>query len=104
MTNRSKTLYIGITNDLERRVYEHKHKLIFGFTAKYNIQFLVHYETTSDVYEALKREKQLKGWLRTKKIRLIETTNPEWKDLSAEWFEHPDSYSKKNRDPSRSSS
>ena len=85
MTNRSKTLYTGVTNNLQRRCYEHKNKLIPGFTSKYNIRFLVHYESTHDVYEALAREKQLKGWLRSKKIRLIESTNPEWKDLSAEW-------------------
>lgn len=88
MTNKSKTLYIGVTNDLQRRVYEHKNKLIQGFTAKYNIRLLVHYETTSDIYEACAREKQLKGWLRIKKVRLIESTNPGWKDLSVElWGE-----------------
>jgi putative endonuclease len=91
MTNRSKTLYVGVTNDLYRRYHEHKHKLISGFTAKYNIRFLVYYEATSDVREALTREKQLKGWLRSKKIRLIESTNHEWKDLSAEWYGERDS-------------
>ena len=84
MTNRSKTLYIGVTNDLQRRVYEHKQKAVPGFTTKYNISSLVYYESTNDVREALAREKQLKGWLRIKKIRLIESTNPEWKDLSEE--------------------
>jgi putative endonuclease len=84
MTNKSKTLYIGVTNDLQRRVYEHRHKIVHGFTAKYNIRSLVYYESTNDVREALAREKQLKGLLRIKKIRLIESTNPEWKDLGEE--------------------
>lgn len=91
MANASRTLYIGITNDLQRRCYEHKHKLIAGFTAKYTIRFLVYYEATSDVREALAREKQLKGWLRSKKIRLIESLNHEWKDLSKEWYGEGDS-------------
>ncbi|MEQ9552553.1 MAG: GIY-YIG nuclease family protein [Coleofasciculus sp. G3-WIS-01] len=87
MTNRSKTLYTGVTNDLYRRVYEHKQKLIPGFTQKYNINRLVYYEQTSDVREAIAREKQIKGWLRAKKIALIESANPQWRDLSADWFE-----------------
>lgn len=85
MTNRSKTLYTGVTNNLERRVYEHKNKLVAGFTSKYNITKLVYYEETSDVHSALAREKQIKGWLRAKKIALIEAENSEWKDLSLEW-------------------
>jgi putative endonuclease len=86
MTNKSKTLYTGVTNNLERRVYEHKHKLVPGFTGKYNITKLVYYAETNDVQEALAREKQIKGWLRSKKIALIEAENPEWKDLSLEWY------------------
>jgi putative endonuclease len=86
MTNKSKTLYIGVTNNLERRVYEHKNKLVAGFTSKYNITKLVYYEETNDVQVALAREKQIKGWLRSKKIVLIESDNPEWKDLSLEWY------------------
>ena len=85
MTNRSRTLYVGVTNDLERRVYEHKQKLIPGFTQRYNITQLVYHEATLDVRSALAREKQIKGWLRAKKIALIESMNPEWMDLSAEW-------------------
>jgi putative endonuclease len=77
MTNRSRTLYVGVTNDLERRVYEHKQKLILGFTQRYNITQLVYYEATSDVRSALAREKQIKGWLRAKKIALIESANAE---------------------------
>jgi putative endonuclease len=88
MTNKSKTLYIGVTSNLMRRVREHKEKLIEGFTSKYNIHILVYYESTSNVHAALDREKQLKGWLRAKKIVLIESMNPEWKDLSEEWFKN----------------
>ena len=87
MTNNSKTLYTGMTNDLTRRVYEHKQKLIPGFTQKYNITKLVYFEETSDVNAAIVREKQIKGWLRTKKITLIESVNPDWKDLSTGWYE-----------------
>ena len=86
MTNKSNTLYTGVTNNLERRVFEHKHKLVKGFTNRYNITKLVYYETTSDVREAITREKQIKGWLRSKKITLIENINPQWKDLSEGWF------------------
>ena len=75
------TLYIGITNDLKRRVYEHKNKLTDGFTKIYNVQNLVYYELTTDVYSALAREKQLKNWQRIWKIELIEKVNPEWNDL-----------------------
>jgi putative endonuclease len=89
MTNKSRTLYTGVTNDLIRRVYEHKNKLIKGFTSRYNIQYLVYYESTSNVYAALEREKQIKGWLRKKKIALIDSMNPAWKDLSEEWYESP---------------
>jgi putative endonuclease len=89
MTNRSRTLYTGVTNNLERRVYEHKNKLVAGFTSKYNITQLVYYEETNDVQEALLREKQIKGWLRSKKIALIESINPQWKDLSLEWYSPP---------------
>jgi putative endonuclease len=85
MTNKSKTLYTGVTNDLQRRVFEHKHHLVEGFTEKYNITKLVYFEETSDVREAICREKQIKGWLRKKKIALIESINPEWKDLSEDW-------------------
>jgi putative endonuclease len=85
MTNRSKTLYIGVTNDLQRSLYEHQHHLVAGFTSKYNIACLVYFEETSDVYAAIARERQIKGWVRAKKIALIESLNPEWRDLSEEW-------------------
>jgi putative endonuclease len=86
MTNKSRTLYTGVTNDLERRVYEHKHKLVEGFTARYNIKLLVYYEACEDIRAAIAREKQIKGWLRAKKIALIESMNPGWNDLSEEWL------------------
>jgi len=87
MTNKSCILYTGVTNNLMRRVHEHKNKLNSNsFTSKYNIQFLVYYESTSSVHAAIAREKQIKGWLRKKKIALIDSRNPEWKDLSEEWF------------------
>ena len=86
MSNQYKTLYIGVTNDLERRVYEHKNGLTPGFTKRYNINWLVLFEETSDVNEAIIREKQLKGWVRRRKIELIEAANPKWEDLAAEWY------------------
>lgn len=83
MTNRNNSvLYTGITNDLERRIYEHQQKLVDGFTRKYNAVKLVYYEMTEDVTAAIEREKQIKGWLRKKKTALIESMNPSWKDLS----------------------
>ena len=87
LTNKSRTFYVGVTNNLERRMSEHKQKLIDGFTKKYNITLLVYYETFTDVREAIAREKQLKDWRREKKIALIESMNPTWQDLSAEWFD-----------------
>ena len=79
------SLYVGVTNDLERRLYEHRNGLIPGFTERYNVHRLVYYETTGDVESAILREKQLKGWRRSKKERLIDTMNPERRDLSADW-------------------
>ena len=78
-------LYIGVTNNLERRIYEHKNKLVDGFTKKYNISKLLFFEYCSNVKAAIAREKQLKKWNRSKKIHLIEQMNPTWKDLSENW-------------------
>ena len=85
MSNKSKTIYTGITNNLHRRVFEHKSKKIKGFTSRYNITKLVYYEITNEVKTAIAREKQIKGWIRKKKIDLIESMNPEWNDLSEDW-------------------
>ena len=86
MTNwNNRVLYTGITNDIERRVYEHKNKLIKGFTSKYNINKLVYFDYTSDVKSAIEKEKQIKGWIRQKKNELIQRKNPEWKDLSIDF-------------------
>ena len=87
MINHSGTLYTGVTNNLERRVYEHKHKLTPGFTSRYKITRLVYFESGPDIDSAIQREKQIKGWLRKKKIDLIESENPNWKDLAKDWFE-----------------
>jgi putative endonuclease len=86
MTNVSRTLYTGVTNDLERRIHEHKQHLVAGFTDRYNVTTLVHYETFTDIRDALAREKEIKGWRREKKIALIEPANPEWRDLSVGLF------------------
>jgi len=75
-------LYIGVTNDIERRIYEHKNKLVEGFSSKYNLNKLVYFEETSDIRTALEREKRLKKWNRDWKIRLIKEKNPNWEDLS----------------------
>ena len=85
MTNCSRTIYTGVTSDLPRRVNEHKNKLTEGFTKKYNVDILVYYEATSDVNAAIVREKQIKGWIRSKKVELIESINPDWKDLSKDF-------------------
>ena len=86
MASFRQTLYIGITNDLQRRMYQHKTKAQpNSFTARYNIDRLVYYETFNDVRDALAREKQLKSWRRSKKVALIEAENPNWKDLSLDW-------------------
>ncbi|MGB4056652.1 MAG: GIY-YIG nuclease family protein [Alphaproteobacteria bacterium] len=86
MANKSnRVLYIGVTNDLKRRVYVHKHKIIAGFTQKYNLTKLVYFEHGTDIKGAIEREKHLKGWLRKRKNMLIETVNPEWRDLSEDF-------------------
>jgi putative endonuclease len=85
MTNKSRTFYVGMTNNLERRSFEHKQKLVEGFTKRYNITQLVYYEEFGDVREAIVREKQIKDWRREKKATLIKSMNPTWKDLSEDW-------------------
>jgi putative endonuclease len=85
MANQSRTLYIGITNNIKRRVFEHKNALIEGFTCRYKIDTLVYVESFVDVYSAIAREKQIKCWRREKKLQLIARQNPDWRDLSDGW-------------------
>lgn len=87
LSSLSGTLYTGVTNNLEHRIYQHKHKLVNGFTKKYNVDRLVYIEDCRDINAAITREKEIKGWRRSKKIALIKTVNPKWEDLSADWFE-----------------
>ncbi|MSQ11412.1 MAG: GIY-YIG nuclease family protein [Dehalococcoidia bacterium] len=84
MSNASKTLYVGVTNDLVRRVVGHKNKTGSAFVRKYNVTRLVYYEQADDPSTAIKREEQIKGWLRARKLALIEAVNPAWDDLSKE--------------------
>lgn len=85
LTNISQTLYVGITNDLQRRMAMHKQKLNAGFSKQYNLTMLIYYEAVNDVMSAIAREKEIKGWRRSKKIALIESVNPKWEDLSLKW-------------------
>ncbi|HJO83402.1 MAG: GIY-YIG nuclease family protein [SAR202 cluster bacterium] len=87
MTNRSGTLYVIVTPDLVRKMYEHKNKLVHGFTSRYNIDRLILFEQTDDFESAVTREKQIKGWTRKKKIDLIRQSNETWRDLSEGWLE-----------------
>jgi putative endonuclease len=86
MTNRSDTLYIGMTNNLARRIWQHRVGNVEGFAATYRIDRLIYAESFTEVRDAIAREKQLKGWRREKKVALIEATNPDWKDLSEDWL------------------
>ena len=82
LTNKSNSvMYIGVTNDIARRIYEHRNHMVAGFTDKYHVTKLVYAETASDVRDAIQREKQLKGWTRAKKNALVESANPSWRDL-----------------------
>jgi putative endonuclease len=85
--SRSRTLYVGVTSNLHKRVWQHKNKTFGGFTARYNIDRLVYHEQFDDIRSAIDREKQLKRWSRPKKLWLIETMNPTWLDLSEGWYE-----------------
>jgi len=85
----SGTLYVGVTSNLQVRVSQHKEHAFGGFTARYEVDRLLYFETYGEVLAAIRREKQLKGWRREKKIALIETTNPQWKDLSRGWYDKP---------------
>ena len=92
MTNKSGTLYVGMTNEIERRVHEHRIGTSEGFTKRYKLNRLIYYEDYSDPASAIEREKQIKGWLRKKKIELVREFNPRWDDFAATWSsEGPDS-------------
>lgn len=86
LASRSRVLYVGVTNDLARRVNEHKKSLIPGFTQKYRVTRLVYFEQFDDIREAIAREKQIKGWVRARKIKMIDARNPTWDDLAAQWL------------------
>jgi len=86
MGSLSGTLYIGVTGNLQKRVFEHKFHRREGFTAKYDVERLLYWESYDDVYKAIGREKQLKGWRRDRKIALIESLNPHWLDLAKDWY------------------
>ena len=85
MASRTKRLYIGVTNSVERRAWEHKAGMLAGFTKRYNITSLVYYEEYAHIQDAIAREKQLKAWRREKKTTLIDEHNPEWDDLADHW-------------------
>jgi putative endonuclease len=82
----SRVLYIGVTNDLRRRVYQHKTRVVPGFTRRYSVNRLVYFESTPNVRAAIEREKTIKSWIRERRIRLIESVNAPWLDLAADWF------------------
>lgn len=82
VANEWRTIYVGVTNDLDRRMWEHRNKAVPGFTARYDLNRLVYYEHFTDIRDAIAREKQIKGWKRSKKVALIDSMNPEWKDLA----------------------
>ena len=85
MSGRTRTLYIGVTDDIERRTYEHRHKSFPGFTSKYRLDRLVYFEEHADIRDAIERERQIKSWRREKKLALIKSLNPSWRDLSLNW-------------------
>jgi len=80
------TIYTGVTSDLMKRLWQHKNNIVQGFTSRYNVHNLVYYEEYGDIYDAIVREKQIKGWSRKKKLNLINRNNPKWLDLSKDWF------------------
>lgn len=87
MSSKNRILYTGVTSNIKKRVYQHKNHLMPGFTDKYNISHLVYIETFGDALSAIAREKQIKHWRREKKINLIDSQNPKWLDLAADWYE-----------------
>jgi len=90
LASQSRVLYTGVTSDLRRRIYQHKHGLIPGFTHQYKVTRLVYFESTSHIRAAIERERQIKSWRRETKVRLIESVNAAWLDLSIDWFSETD--------------
>jgi len=86
LASKTRRLYVGMTNDLERRLQEHRTKAVDGFTSRYNINRLVWYEATTSAIDAVAREREIKGWRREKKVKLIESENPGWVDLAKDWW------------------
>jgi putative endonuclease len=86
LASRSRVVYVGVTNDLVRRIWEHRTGSVGGFTRRYGVDRLVYYEAAADPGGAIRREKQIKGWARVKKVAMIESLNPEWNDLAEYWF------------------
>ncbi|MGD9889805.1 MAG: GIY-YIG nuclease family protein [Dehalococcoidia bacterium] len=99
LASRTRVLYVGVTNDLQRRVYQHRTSTASQFTARYRVTMLVHCEEPTNIRDAISREKQIKGWARAKKVALIEADNPQWVDLAKDWFNED----RKQRSPSLSS-
>jgi putative endonuclease len=89
LSNKSRMLYVGVTNNLEVRLYQHRMRLVQGFAERFGIFKLVYFEDTPDVMAAITREKEIKGWVRRKKVALISSFNPAWKDFSEEWSPPP---------------
>jgi putative endonuclease len=87
LASRSRVLYVGVTNDLVRRLWQHRTSQFAGFTTRYRVDRLVHFDETTDVRAAIAGEKQIKGWTRAKKVALIESRNPTWEDLAARWYD-----------------
>lgn len=87
MGSKTGTLYVGLTNNIKRRVYEHKQEMFEGFSKKYKTNKLLYFETIGDSLSAIAREKQIKHWRREKKVKLIDTQNPDWKDLASDWYD-----------------
>jgi putative endonuclease len=98
MASRSRTLYVGVTGDLQKRVFEHKWKEHEGFTARYNCDRLIWFEGHQYIQKAITREKELKGWSRAKKISLVESGNPTWADLSRDWYDYEPADFRRARD------
>jgi putative endonuclease len=87
MASKSGTLYTGVTSNIKKRIYEHKNHLMPGFTDKYDIERLLYFEIIRDSASAINREKQIKAWRREKKVKLIDSQNPDWHDLSQDWYD-----------------